>query len=61
MAKKKRMPEQLYIYVTDVLKDGTILYGAAATLDEVPEEAAELIGVYEHIREAKLVVTRDLE
>jgi len=59
MAKKKQMPEQMYVYVADADKNG-VIYGCAPTLEELPEEAV-IVGVYERVREAKLVVTRDLE
>ncbi len=61
MAKKKQLPEQLYIYIADVDRDGVVIYGVAQTLEEVPEDSGHLVGVYERVREAKLVVTRDLE
>ncbi len=59
MAKKKQqMPEQLYVYVADAGRDG-LLYGCAETLEEVPEDVS-IVGIYERIREAKLIITRDL-
>ena len=61
MAKKKQMPEQIYIYVSDIDRDGEAIYGAVKTLEEVPEDAGMVVGVYERVRESKLVVTRDLD
>jgi hypothetical protein len=56
--KKQQMPEQLYVYVADAGRDG-LIYGCTVTLEEVPEDTV-IVGVYERVREAKLVVTRDL-
>ncbi len=58
MAKKKQMPEQLYVYVVDAGRDG-VIYGCVTTLEEVPEDVT-VVGVYERVREAKMIVTRDL-
>jgi len=59
MAKKKQMPEMLYVYVYDAGRDG-VIYACVQTLEEVPEDTA-IVGVYERVREAKLIVTRDLD
>lgn len=58
MAKKKQMPEQLYVYVADAGRAG-VIYGCAETLEDIPEDTA-IVGVYERVREAKMIVTRDL-
>jgi hypothetical protein len=59
-SKKKQMPEQLYVYLSDILNDGTKVYGAAQDLGEVRDDA-DIVGVYELVREAKLVITRGLK
>lgn len=59
MAKKNKMPEQLYVYVADAGRDG-VIYGCATTLEEVPEDVS-VVGVYELARQAKMIVTRDLD
>jgi hypothetical protein len=59
VAKKKQLPEQIYIYAADVV-DGVTFYGAAQILEEIPDDT-NVVGVYERVREARLVITRDLE
>jgi hypothetical protein len=59
--KRQQMPEQIYIYVADRIGvDGETIYGVALTLEEIPEDAPAVVGVYERVREAKLIITRDL-
>lgn len=59
MAKKKPMPKQIYIYVSDWV-DREPVYAVARSLEEVPEDVHPIIGVYELVREARMIVTRDL-
>ena len=58
MAKKKQMPEQIYVYVADAGRDG-VIYGCAETLEEVPDDVV-IVGIYDRVREARMVVTCDL-
>lgn len=53
-------PSELFIYICDY-DDGSPIYAAAATLDEIPEgEHGSLIGKYMFKGEANFFVRREL-
>src|ERR1035437_4522904 len=39
MAKAKRLPKEVFIYVCDTLDDGTPVYGDADSVDDIPEDS----------------------
>ena len=62
MAKAKRMPQEILVYVCDTLEDGTPVYGVAHNVEEIPEENdGEKVGIYVLNRADNFRVRRELK
>ena len=62
MAKAKRMPQEILVYLCDTLEDGTPVYGVARNVEEIPEENdGEKVGIYILNRANNFRVRRELK
>ena len=62
MAKAKRLPKEVFIYVCDTLDDGTPVYGVADSVDDIPEDSnGHKVGNYYLNNEHTFRVRRELK
>lgn len=60
--KRKKMPQEIMVYVCDELDDGTPVYGIASQVDEIPEDVSgQRIGVYTLNKSPTFIVKRGLK
>lgn len=62
MAKAKRLPQEILVFVCDTLEDGTPVYGVAHNVEEIPEDSdGDKVGIYILNRTNTFRVRRELK
>ena len=61
MAKRKNMPDEIFIFAADYLDDGTPVWTVVTNVNQIPEDAeGEIVGNYFLNKTAKFGLKRTL-